>query len=248
MKISKISIDLPDRMEYTYIQERLGRRSPAIFLLYGVLSETLVFDCFLIMTNDNTNTANTHVDERSDEALVLASQNGDPAALDILCRRYYEHIYNFLINETLIHEASFLEDIRQEIFLKIFKLIRDKEFTPRDTGSFKAYLFTTARNICWNCNYWRNKEPKDIYGKLLELVPARPTPDPDEAAAKDARIKARLARVLAKLSPQEIKLMILLNEGKTYAQIHEILEFAKYSLDYLMLKAYNIRKKLLKLK
>lgn len=188
-------------------------------------------------------------DRRSDEALVVASQSGEATALEILCQRYYEPVYYYLLKESLIKEASFLEDIRQEIFLTIFKLIKSEKFTPRGEGSFKTYLYTTARNICRTKNRERAKEPKDIYGKLLELIPAKPVISPDQTAKKQARIKARLARILDKLSPQEIKLMMLINyEGKTYKQIHELPEFAKYSLDYLMLKVYNIRKKIHKAK
>ena len=182
-----------------------------------------------------------------DRPCLPTGRQAGPDALDILCQRYYQPIYYFIVDQTRIKEHSLIEDIRQEVFLKIFKLIKSRVFKPVGAGSFRAYLFTTAKNICWNHNYHRGREPKSIYGKLLELIPAKTAPDPDEAAEKDARIKARLTRILAKLSPQEIKLMILLNnEGKTYEQIQAMDEFAKYSLDYLMRKAYIIRKKVLK--
>jgi len=192
-------------------------------------------------------------DKRSDEDLITTHKAGDPAALDILCQRYYEHIYYFLVNESLIREASFIEDIRQEVFLTICKLIKSGVFTPQGEGSFKAYLFATAKNICRNSNYWRGKEPKDIYGKLLTLIPAKIPPSPDEKEAQQDALKIKLLKVLVQLSPEEQKLFYYLSKDRKKHDIplyQEILAdplFAEYSVTYLKVKIYNTRQKAQKL-
>jgi len=183
----------------------------------------------------------------SDEDLVTAAQAGDPAALDILCQRYYEHIYYFILKHTLIKEPSLVEDIRQEVFLTIFKLIKSRDFIPQGAGSFKAYLFTTARNICWTQTRREAKEPEDIYGALLELIPEKSFPEPLEVKGIQTELKSKLLKVLTRLSPEEQKLLYYLSEGTPYKDILADPIFAEYSLAYLKLKIYNTRQKAQKL-
>jgi len=188
-------------------------------------------------------------DKRSDEILVTDYQSGDNSALDILFRRYDNRTYCYLLKKSLINrDEAFIEDIKQKIFLLVLTKIRNGDFKPSGDGSFRAWFYTIAQNICRSCNYWRIKEPKNIYGIVLDLIPSKPLPSPEEEKEKEDEIKGRLAKVLSKLSPDEQKLMIMLSDGMTYKQIHEEPEFAKYSLDYLMRKVYIIRRKIFKIK
>jgi len=188
-------------------------------------------------------------DLRSDEDLILADRAGETNALDILFRRYDKQTHFYLLNESLIKkDDAFLEDIKQEIFLKVLTKLRAGAFKPAGDGSFRAWFYTIAQNICQNYNYWRIRGPKNIYGLALDLIPAKSVLSPQEEEEKAAEIKAKLSQVLAELSPEETALMQMLGDGMTYKQIQGHPEFAKHSIDYLGLKVYNIRKKIRRIK
>ena len=75
----------------------------------------------------------------SDEELVLRWKDGDAAAGDLLARRHYEPVRRFF-DLRLPAEA---EDLTQQAFLACSAGLERK----RESSSFRAYLFGTARNL-----------------------------------------------------------------------------------------------------
>lgn len=187
-------------------------------------------------------------DPRSDEALIIAHKKGDNNALEILYQRYYNQVHFYLLKESLIKDESFLEDVKHEIFLKALTRIRDGGFTPEGAGSFRAWFYTMAQNICRTMNRRKGREPLNLSQLTLDSIPDKTYLKDEEEPESQSETRQKLIRILRKLSKKEQRLMILLGKGKTYRQIRERDEFKKHSLDYLMLKAYNIRKKILKYK
>jgi DNA-directed RNA polymerase specialized sigma24 family protein len=86
-------------------------------------------------------------DIRSDEVLIAAYQawldgrpNGDPTALEILLTRYSTIILAFIGGKSFFYkDEPYLDDIRQEVLIKVFKGIKD--FTSTGPGSFKRWVF-----------------------------------------------------------------------------------------------------------
>jgi RNA polymerase sigma factor (sigma-70 family) len=185
-------------------------------------------------------------DIRSDETLVEAFYNGIMAALNILFIRYYKPVFYYILKQGLVTDDSFLDDVRQEIFLKVFTKLKSREFKSSGAGSFRAWFYTIALNICRNCNYYQMRQPVDIYGTALDFIRAKPVPSPLEEEERQTEIKAKVDKILSKLTDEEKKLMFLITDGKTYKQIKELPEFNKFSIDYLMRKVYLIRKKISK--
>ncbi len=183
-----------------------------------------------------------------DEDLIALFKAGDANALNELYKRHYDRIHYFLLKESHVKNDFFLDDVRQEIFETALKEIKEGGFASAGDGSFRAWFYSLAKNVCWNRNYGEAKEPKHIYGFMMDLVTSQPPPSPEAEDERREEVKEELNKVLAELEPEEITLMQMVSDGKTYAKIHETPEFNKYSIDYLMLKVYNIRKKLFKLR
>jgi RNA polymerase sigma factor (sigma-70 family) len=187
-------------------------------------------------------------DNRMDETLVTDSQHGDGNALDILFKRYWMQILAFLFKNSFFKDESYLDDVRQEIFLTAFKEIKSNKFNPRGPGTFKRWLFEIARHQCQKSGTEQQHHPKTI----SQLYPDETTgiaddtlmvvsPEPTDYELIDKRLESALSRI----SPEEQNLMKLVSAGMSYQEIHEKEEFEKHSIDYLMLKVYNIRKKIL---
>jgi len=187
-------------------------------------------------------------DPRSDEDLVSAYLKGDKPALEILLNRYSTIILSFLGGKSFFYkDEQYLENIRQEVLIKVFNGIRD--FTPTGPGSFKRWVFKIAYFECLNQDKKRRKGSKTI----SEIFPDEETGIPDDLVfeltprTKDYdNAELKLEAIRSKLSDEEQKLMRWVSEGKPYKEIQPDPLFSKYSVDYLRRKVSNLRKRIRK--
>lgn len=80
---------------------------------------------------------------REDELLSLLVK-GDETAFRRLYNQYNRPLYSFVVK--YVHSSPLAEDLVQEVFIKIWENHKQLEHVR----SFKAYLFTTARNHTLN--------------------------------------------------------------------------------------------------
>lgn len=80
------------------------------------------------------------MNDRTDEELVIAIQEGDVFAFEYLVRRYQKRLHSFVRRVVGDHQAA--QDVVQESFISLYKTI-DRV----DTGKkFSTYVFSIARN------------------------------------------------------------------------------------------------------
>ena len=79
-----------------------------------------------------------------DRALIEAFQTGDEFAFVALYNRYKDAVYAFCVKMLLNRELA--QDVMQDTFLRVYE---NRERLMK-TDSFKAWLFTIARNQCLN--------------------------------------------------------------------------------------------------
>jgi RNA polymerase sigma-70 factor (ECF subfamily) len=87
----------------------------------------------------------------TDYDLVLQSQNGDPAAFEMLIRNHQHMIHSLTFRMT--GSAADAEDLAQETFIRAFEQLG----TFRGTAKFSTWLYRIAVNICLN---WRQSETR----------------------------------------------------------------------------------------
>lgn len=80
------------------------------------------------------------MDKRSDEELVSAYRSGEPAAFEVLLRRYHDDLIRFLTR--LVGNRAVAEDAFQETFLQVHLSAETFDIGRR----FKPWLFTIAAN------------------------------------------------------------------------------------------------------
>ena len=78
--------------------------------------------------------------ERADEALMLAYQQGDPAAFDVLLKRHQRPVYNFLLRN--VGNPALAEDLLQEVFLRVIR----SAASYKKEAKFTTWIYTIARN------------------------------------------------------------------------------------------------------
>src|SRR3981081_2718681 len=80
--------------------------------------------------------------ERTDEELLAAFQQGDVGAFEALLRRHRAPLFTFLLR--MLGDRERAEDLAQETFLRIVKGAAAWEQRAR----FQTWLYTIARNLC----------------------------------------------------------------------------------------------------
>lgn len=80
------------------------------------------------------------IDPNDEKKLLLQIANGDEQAFNILYKRYWDRLYNYLLRVTKSHEAS--EDIAIDIFTKLWV---KRDMLP-DIRNMNAFLFKMAYN------------------------------------------------------------------------------------------------------
>ncbi len=79
-----------------------------------------------------------------DIEVVRRIKNGDIEAFSILVEKYHNHLLNFIYR--LTGDVDIVEDIGQEVFLSVYKSLRN--FDDNRGTPFSAWLFITSRNRC----------------------------------------------------------------------------------------------------
>src|SRR5258708_31902659 len=81
-------------------------------------------------------------EERSEEEVLAAFQQGDVGAFEALLRRHRAPLFTFLVR--MLGEREKAEDLAQETFLRIVKGAQAWEHRAR----FQTWPYTIARNLC----------------------------------------------------------------------------------------------------
>lgn len=180
----------------------------------------------------------------TDAELMSAFQGGDDNAFDQLVERYYQHVMNYLCHQCW--DKILAEDICQDTFVKLYN--SKEKYKPVTT--FKAFLFTVARNVFID-NYRKIKKSKTIsldalYGEssFVSLIQGI---NPDSGETIDSN--ERLAKIMLAIQelPEILKDVFILSEIEQlkYSEISEILNIPVGTVKSRMFNAVKILQKLL---
>lgn len=154
----------------------------------------------------------------SDEALMLAYQQGDMAAFEKIYMRYEHKVYSYLYHR--LGDREVCQDLFQDIFLRVHRARHD--FDPQ--RPFATWLFTIANNALKNeLKRLGRLKAKFAHGLPEPVVESENGGVRYEAGAKLSEASRRIGRALQKL-PDTQREVILLNKffGFSYAEIAEM--------------------------
>jgi len=137
--------------------------------------------------------------EPSDEALILAVQQGDRQAFDRLVARYKIRLYNFVLR--MVADPDLAEEITQDAFVRAY-LHADKY---RTIARFSTWLYTIAINLVRNQARRRKRSPilrmplvgRDDEDKVeLEAPDTAPLPDED---LEKREVQRHISEIMVKI-------------------------------------------------
>ena len=109
------------------------------------------------------------MNQLKDSQLVKLYLKGDEKALEILIGRRLKQVYFFVYQRTG-QDSDIAQDITQDIFIKMWKNL--KSFKQEKV--FKAWLFTIAKNACWDFLRKKKtlpiKDANDIIDSALDIA------------------------------------------------------------------------------
>ena len=138
--------------------------------------------------------------------LMLRVKDGDKDAFSLLYDEHHRRVLNFFFG--LSADAQLAKDLRQETFLRIWKL----RGRYRATGSFVAYILTFARYVwlehCRERSKLHNLGTASPESAALEQLPAGPAARPDNALAR-SELEGHIFGALNKL-PEDQRMVFVL--------------------------------------
>lgn len=148
--------------------------------------------------------------------LLNAVASGDKGAFTKLFYMFHQELGEFILK--LTKSKSIAEEVVQEVFIKVW--------THREAlsgvKSFRAYLFTVARNHAFNV--LRDETRKTF---LIEDFERYPLVDTDDTAVEKEALYAIVEKAVALLPPQQQKVWKLnKEEGLPYQKIAEQLKLS----------------------
>ena len=170
-----------------------------------------------------------------DRTLIEAFQTGDDFAFVSLYNRYKDAVYAFCVKMLLNKELA--QDVTQDTFLRIYE---NRERLLK-TDSFKAWLFTIARNQCLNQlrrNNWHvPMDPEMVDPGMMSGSKHTPVSDLE----KSERIQL-VNRFLAELKP-DYREVIILREYQNMSY-EEIAAVTRSTLSAIKSRLFKARRKL----
>ena len=163
----------------------------------------------------------------TDEQLAKRLAQGDDTAFDCLYRRYNRQIRNFVRKQ--VSESEYVEDIAQEVFMRVFKSIASFDTSKR----FSSWVYKIALNEVKR--HWKRSIKHQAYSldtsvnedsdnrEQKELV-ADQRAVPEDLAIEDL-FSRDLKTLIDRLPPKQKTVVILRVDNElTFEEIAEICE------------------------
>lgn len=173
---------------------------------------------------------------------IRRAQEGDREAFGHLVERYQRRVFSLVFR--LLHRRDEVEDIAQEIFFKVFRMIGSYNFR----ASFATWLSRVSVNHCYD--YLRRIRASRISyfgelagdGRQIEFGPENP-----DAGRLDAEQRVILSDLVAKLldrAPADDRVVLTLKELEGLS-VEEISEVLKLKPSTVKVRLHRARKRML---
>lgn len=184
--------------------------------------------------------------QKTDFDLLAEFNAGSEEAFSRIVERHAGPLINFLHRYTLNRAES--EDIAQEAFLKLYKAAPGL----RPEARLSTILYKIAYHLAVDrARRLKSRAERAPTGSLDAAQPAgepaEPAAETPDAIYEAAQASGRLAAGLARLpETQRLALLLRAYEGRSYAEIAEILDLSVASVESLLFRARQSLARLIK--
>jgi len=171
---------------------------------------------------------------------IRRAQQGDVAAFEQLVRLHQRRVFGIVAG--ILRWSEDIEDISQQVFLKVFLALR--RFDGR--SSFGTWLYKIAVNETYD--YLRKRKARklvyesDLSQEQQDQLSQVPPDAPGRAALEQAESRQAVERLLAQLAPEE-RMMIVLKEVEGYS-VEEISQALDMNPNTVKVRMFRARRRL----
>lgn len=148
----------------------------------------------------------------------------DPVDFEAVFDRHHEAVFRYL--HRLTGDVEEAEELTQETFVRLLEHDVERDRT-------KSWLFTVALNLVRDRARARRRRRELAGGK--DLTPDPPD-SPDEALRRSDR-RRRVRRALDELKPRDRKMLLMREEGFSYAEIADAFGVSTTSVGTILSRA-----------
>lgn len=180
--------------------------------------------------------------ERTEEELIAAVLQGDPASFEPLVQRYSPRV--FATARRYARRESEIEDIAQEVWLKAFEKLN----SFRGEAPFAHWLMRLTVRTCYDFLRGHQRNRESVFSDLTRAETEwleRFVAQPETAAETADAAKLLVGRVLEKLSPPA-RLVITLLEIEDRS-VREIARLTGWSVPLVKVRAFRARAEMRKI-
>ena len=156
-------------------------------------------------------------DDDSDASLMGRAAGGEPAAFDVLVRRWKNRVFRLALR--FVRRPEDAEDMTQEVFMKVYRTAA----SYRRDAPFEHWLLRIATNTCVDRLRAARRRPEEV----LSALAADPAAWLDRAlggqSLRDLEMESArttAAELLATLPPKDRMVLVLLDlEGRSAQEV-----------------------------
>jgi RNA polymerase sigma-70 factor (ECF subfamily) len=156
--------------------------------------------------------------------VVARARRGDPAACREIVERLHRPVIATIFRFLGSRHAQDLEDIAQDVFLKIFRSL--DRFDPARGVKFSTWIYTFVRNHCFDVLKKRRIKTTSLHdGEGASLEPPDPAAPSPLRAAQASELGGKIEEALQSLEDDQRMVFVLREyEGLDYGAIAEVLD------------------------
>jgi len=175
--------------------------------------------------------------DRSDDILIEAIQNGDHQAFATLVRKYSKYFYSICYRYTFDRMTA--EDLTQQAFLKLWEF--PDKFDPQKGASFKTWFTQVIINLCIDFKRKNKQKFEDI-----EEMDVEDTTEEISVKIHDRNLKLLLEKAISSLpASQRTAINLGFYQEIPYEEVAKIMKTTTSAVKSLIMRAKdNLRKSL----
>ncbi len=174
---------------------------------------------------------------------IKSAQAGDPQAFGLLVEQYRKRVFSLVFH--VLRRPDEVEDLAQEIFLKVFRTIGSYDHR----AAFATWLNRVTVNHCYD--YLRRMRASRVtyFGELSDEQRRRIELDPESGGAGGSNAERRIAQrdLVAKLlerAPEDDRVVLALKELQDMS-VEEIAVTLKLKPSTVKVRLHRARKRML---
>lgn len=173
-----------------------------------------------------------------DTELMIAFKYGDVSAFEQILKKYKKFVIN--VAYRYIHNASYAEDISQEVFLRIYNSAQ--RYTQ--DAKLSTWIYRITANYCLN----EVRAKKKVEQNFKEVIYQNTNSDDNDVLNNmEKKNKSNLVKKALESLPERQRMAVILSkyDGLSYREIAEIIDCTPSAVDSLLQRAkQNLKDKL----